>query len=184
MDVISKDQCLVSNNDNHYIISTNGEIVVYLSEENSCVIVLSSQSVKSFKLKDVEQVRDIKPNTEISLSYDSKFLLVQFNAGDSEHVIKVISLDGFKILNEESATFALWMKESNRLIIVPSYGVEDLQQTKGLVVYSPETNKRQIIAKDYFFIGTLKTGGEKIVGDIVEYKNGHPIFSTITYDLK
>ena len=128
-------------------------------------------------------MKDIKPNISISLSFDSKFILIQFNASDSEHIVKVISLDTLQPIFEDDVTYALWMTESNRLIMVPSYALEELPKTRGLFVYYPEKNKKITVADEYVFTGNIVTGGSKIVGDIIDLKGEYPVFRTLVYDL-
>lgn len=166
-----------------YDISKNGKIIVYIYEEQKCIRIKTEKKQIAHEFKDIAEIRDIKPNINTSISYDSKFITVGFNASESIYVIKVIEIESMEEVFETKATSSVWMGSSNNLIVIPNYGIDEIQNIPGLIIYSAEKNNIKIVAKQFLFTGKVKSGGQKIIADIMELNNNEPYFRTIVYDL-
>ncbi|MDH5570969.1 MAG: hypothetical protein OEY89_04330 [Gammaproteobacteria bacterium] len=166
-----------------YLISTDGETIIFINQKRSCLKVIKGQIEKSILFKDIDRIEDINPNMSVSLSYDSRYIVVGFNASESVHVIKVLALKDMSVVLEENATTATWMKESNRLIIVPNYGIDEYQDKPGLMIYSPELKEKKYVANSYLFTGKIITGGNILIANTIETTNDEPVFRSIIFDV-
>lgn len=165
------------------VTSTDGLTQVTFNESPACLMVINEKGVRSAHIKDIDEVKDIAPNPSISLSFNAKYVTVQFEAGEDTHVVFVLKLNTLRTVFADKFQSATWMKQSNKLLLVPNYGMMESQKKKGIIVYSPDLNQRKIIAKEYFFVGKVNVDGNRIIADIVEYKNREPVVSAIEYDI-
>lgn len=156
---------------------------VTLNQSPTCLTVYDRTGIRSVLIKDIDEVKDILPNPTVSLSFDAKYAAVEFEAGEDDHVVFVLRLDNLQTVLADKFQSATWMQLSNKLLLVPNYGMMESQKTRGLILYSPDINQRKSVANEYFFLGNVDVDGNQIVADIVEYKGKAQIPSAIKYDL-
>ncbi|WMW78918.1 hypothetical protein RF679_09585 [Undibacterium cyanobacteriorum] len=162
--------------------SNDGLTKLTLNQSPTCLTVYDGNGARSILIKDIDEVKDILPNPTVSLSFDAKYAAVEFEAGEDDHVVLVLRLDNLRTVLVGKFQSATWMQLNNKLLLVPNYGMMELQKTRGIILYSPDLNQRKSIANEYFFLGKVEVDGNQIVADIVEYKGENQILSTIKYD--
>jgi hypothetical protein len=184
LDAAAIDPCNLSSKTPNVVVTSIDRLTqASFSENPACLVVVNKKGARSKHIKDIDEVTDIAPNPSIGLSFDAKYITVQFDAGEDTHVVLVLRSDNLRTVLADEFQSAIWMKKSNKLLLVPNYGMMEFQKKKGLVLFSPEMNQKEIIAGEYFFVGKVNVDGNQIIGDIVEYRNREPVISTVKYDI-
>lgn len=184
LDAAANTPCILSAKTPNVVVTSIDRLTkVTFSESPACLTLVDKKGARSTHIKDIDEVKDITPKPSIALSFNAKYITVQFEAGEDAHVVLVLRSDNFRTVLADKFQSAIWMEKSNKLLLVPNYGMMEFQKKKGLTLFSPDVNQKKTIAGEYFFVGKINVDGDQIIGDIVEYVNTEPVISTIKYDV-
>jgi len=172
----ANDSCELDYTASSYLISESTSKIVVFDSASSCLGVFQNDMQRFIYFPKLKNIDDINPNTNFSMSKNSKYILMQFDEDEYEHTIRVYSLDNLNLIIETNASIGLWAE--NKLVLVPDYSIEDLPKPKGLRIFDPQSKLDTTIANNFAFTGKIFSGGNLVVGDVVI--NEDEVFTTKT----
>jgi hypothetical protein len=164
------------------ISSTNKTAII--TKNPYTLSVINNREKDNIKLAAIDSVVDVLPHPKVMWSNDEKYLALIFNAGEEVSVVEIYDSNTLKKIWDSKATNAQWTKEGHFLLIVPNYGIDDLQSIAGLIMYDPLLKQKKILAQDLLFSDILEVGNWYVLANVLHYEKTTPVFTTYVVDIK
>ena len=164
-----------------FALSQNERVVAVITEAPYVLTIRDPNRHRELLLEKLEPIKDVRPNPQIYWSANSKYLAITYNESEESSAVQVVDVSNLSPMLTLPATSVAW--SGNLLLIVPSYPIDETQQTAGLIRFHPRTKRQELVARDLFFTGQLMAGKSTVVARVVQHAGSGYLFSLLRVDL-
>lgn len=161
-------------------IAPNEKLTAIITDEPRMLWLIKGAARTSVALPvEVAQPR-------VSWSGDSKYIAIEYQISDDESAVEIVDVTQIppSLIDAGRGHSARWSRAGHDLFIVPDFGAAELPKTPGLIVFDASAGKSETVATEYYFIGRYDVGESELIAQGIQYTDGRPVYSLITYDLK
>lgn len=145
-------------------ISSNGQIIIAYKKNENCIKVISQNNKIQFKkIPGLDKVNYVNKQIEVEISDDAKLILIGYNTSESSRHFTLYSSKELEPIKEFSASYAKILKNSEGVVFIDDYNVEDNIQPNGLNIYNIKNNSVTNLFNEIIFTGPLTIRGNWII---------------------
>ncbi len=145
-------------------ISSNGQIIIAYKKDENCFKVISQNNKIQFKkIPGLDKVNYVNKQIEVEISDDAKLILIGYNTSESSRHFTLYNSKDLEPIKEFNASYARILKDSERVVFIDDYNVEDNTKPNGINIYNIKNNSIENLFNEMIFTGPLTIRGTWII---------------------